>query len=450
MNWTAGLSIAAVLAAALPGARAQNAQARRMTISEVIAYGLAHSPDLVQSEKGVDSARARLRATKARRLFSVTVDANLTYWDKELSFSLAPPGTPGAETTVLRERLTTSTSATAVLPLLGQIQLGAAVNADRHGLEATEHDHAARRFDVAAGAAGGYLQVLLARATADIAASRAKLVSAQLDRSRILQRGGVLGRVDVMRLEAALAAARRDEITAASTAASAEDALAVAIGLPDGTAIQTVDNFPEQPAAPPLDPAQAVAAASQRRPELRAARARAAQARSGASAQLAALLPSLNGIGQVAHTTGGGPFSAEDSWFVGLTLSWTAWDWLATWNTYRSTAYQADQAELGASRLGDQVRLEVRRRARDARAAYDSLAVARAGLSASEEAFRIQEVRFREGATTTTELLSAETELAEARIGFATARHNYYLQLTALAQATGQLPDALLPTTGAR
>jgi outer membrane protein TolC len=92
----------------------------------------------------------------------------------------------------------------------------------------------------------------------------------------------------------------------------------------------------------------------------------------------------------------------------------------------------------------------VRRRAREARAAYDSLAVARAGLTASEEAFRIQEVRFREGAATTTDLLSSETELAEARIGYATARHAYFLQLAALAQATGQLPDALLPNTGAR
>lgn len=201
----------------------------------------------------------------------------------------------------------------------------------------------------------------------------------------MLQQGGVLGRVDVMRLEAAVAAAQRDAITATSDAASAEDALAVAIGLPEGTRVETVDNLPETPAPPALDAAGAVQAATRRRPELHAARARAEQAHSGASAELANLLPTLNAIGRV----------------------------------------------------------------RETRAAYDSLAVARAGLSAAEEAFRIQEVRFREGATTTTELLSSETELAEARIGYATARHAYFLQLAALAQATGQLPDALLPGTGA-
>ena len=432
--------------AALPGEPAP----RRMTLAEVVAYGLAHSPDLAVTAKGVDGARARLRATRARHLPSVTLEGNLLYWDKELSFDIAIPGLPAGDPTIIRERLTTTASATAVLPLVSQIQIAAAAAADEHGVEASEREHVGRRLDVASGAASSYLNVLLARATRDIASSRAKLVSAQLERARVLQKGGVLGRVDVMRLEAALAAARRDEITAGATAASAEDALGVVIGLPDGTRVEAVDDLPEQPEAPPLDPAQAVEAASRYRPELGVARARAAQARSGASVQRSGLLPSLNALGAVQRTTGNGPFAAENSWFVGLNLSWTVWDWLSTYNSYRAASYQADQADLAADRLGDQVRLEVRRRAREARAAFDTLAVARAGLTAAEEAFRIQEVRFREGATTTTELLSAETELAEARIGYATSRQAYFLQLAALARATGQLPDTLLPKAGTR
>jgi outer membrane protein len=451
-KWRASL-VAVGMAAALP-ALAQEAPGRRMTLSEAVSYGLAHSPDLRQSERGVDSARARLSASKGRRLPTVNLDASLTYWDTEQTVDIALPGMEpppgGLEPLVVRERLTTSSSATAVLPLVGQLQIGSQVGVARHGLEASEQDHSALRLEVAAGAASGYLNVLLARATSDIASSREKLVSAQLDRSRVLQQGGVLGRVDVMRLEATLAAARRDAITAASEAASAEDALGVAIGLPEGTRVQTVDNLPDAPGAPPLDPGEAVRVATQRRPELRAARSRAEQAHSGASAELTTLLPTLNALGRVEHNTGQGTFAAENAWFVGLNLSWTVWDWLSNWNSYRAADFEAEQADLAASRLGDQLRLEVRRRARETRAAYDSLAVARAGLTAAEEAFRIQEVRFREGATTTTELLSSETELAEARIGYATSRHAYFLQLAALAQATGQLPDALLPRTGAR
>ncbi len=443
------MSVAVVFGAAHPDVAAEEPQAQRMTLAEVVTYGLAHSPDLAQTGKGVDSARARLTSTKARRLLSVSASADLMYWDKELAFTIPIPGMEPM-TSVIRERLTTSSSATAVLPLVSQIQLGAAVAADRHGLEASEYDHSARRLGVAASAASAYLNVLLARATSDIADARAKLVAAQLERARVLQQGGVLGRVDVMRLEATLAGARRDVITASSDAASAEDALVFTVGLPEGTRIAAVDDLPVNPGPPPLQPAEAVEAAVLHRPELRSARARAQQARSGAAVEWSNLLPSVNAIGTVQHNTGNGAFAATNAWFVGLNLSWTVWDWLSTWNAYRASGFQADQADLSASRLGDQVRLEVRRREREARAAYDSLAVALAQLTASEEAFRIQEVRFREGATTTTELLQSETELAQARIGQATARHSYFLQLAALAQAIGQLPSALLPTTGAR
>jgi outer membrane protein TolC len=165
---------------------------------------------------------------------------------------------------------------------------------------------------------------------------------------------------------------------------------------------------------------------------------------------MANLLPAVSALGTYQHTTGFGPFQPENSWFVGLSLSWNLWDWGSTWNSYKAAAYQADQASLVANRMVDSLKVDVRRRAREARAAYEALDVARAGLAASEEAFRIQEARFGEGATTTTELLAAETEVSQARIGNATARNAYFVKLAELARATGQLPDALLPLGGGR
>ena len=156
------------------------------------------------------------------------------------------------------------------------------------------------------------------------------------------------------------------------------------------------------------------------------------------------LFPNLVALGSVQHNTGQGPFFPEDAWFVGLRLDWTFWDFGVVWNQYKAADHQAVQARMAADRAQDRLRVEVRKSARDARAAFDALDVSKAGLAAAEEAFRIQEARYQEGATTTTELLSAETEVTQARIGHASARYAYFIQLAALAQATGQLPDAML------
>jgi outer membrane protein len=446
------VSLAAAAAVAAPGlAGAQPAApptGERVTLrlGAAVELALGRSPDIAISEEGVEAARHRVTSMKRKRLPAVSLEASALYWDKELSFSIAPP-MPGAEpeSLTVRDRLTTASSATAVLPLSPQLVLTHAIAVEKNGLRATEQDHAARRLEVATNVASAYLGVLLARATNQIAQQRTQLVQAQLERARTLKEGGVLGQVDVMRLEAALAAARRQAITSASDAESAEDALVLAIGLPEGMKIELVDELPAQVSAAPMSPDEAVRQAVRRRPELRAARARADQARSGARVQMADMFPNVSALGTVQHNTGNGPFMPENAWFVGLQLSWNLWDWGSTWHAYKAASHQADQAAMAADRMADGLRVEVRRSARQARAAYDALDVARAGLAAAEEAFRIQEARFQEGATTTTELLQAETEVVEARIGFATARHAYFLQLAALARATGQLPDALLP-----
>ena len=449
-----GLAAAALLGHAAP-ALAQEAPpptGRRLTLGQAVKTALEQSPDLAISSKGVDAARSRLRASKARRLPTLSLEAQALYWNDELAFGFElPPGMeppPGTETggdVVVRDQITTSTSVTLTQPLSHQIVIGRLVAAERHGLRAAEHDHAARRLQAATDAASAYLGVLLAQATSEISRTRIALVEAQLARARVLQEGGVLGKVDVMRLEAALAGARREAIQAAATAASAEDQLVFLLGLPDGTDLELVDDLPAAGEAPPLDADQAVQQALGRRPDLAAARARADAARAGAAVQKAELLPSLVALGTYQHNTGGGEFQPEHAWFVGLALSWNVWDWGTTRNNHRAASHQADQAALSADRAADGMRLEVRRAAREVRAAHEALEVARVGLAAAEEAFRIQEVRFGEGAATTTDLLAAEVEVSQSRTNHATARIAYFASLTTLARATGQLPDALLP-----
>ena len=105
---------------------------------------------------------------------------------------------------------------------------------------------------------------------------------------------------------------------------------------------------------------------------------------------------------------------------------------------------EAEQARrkiaAGVAQLDDRIALEVRRRWLEAQAGHDSLAAAATQLAATEEAYRLQQVRFAAAAATTTDVLDAEAEVARARLQAALARDDYFLARLALERAIGEAP----------
>jgi len=71
---------------------------------------------------------------------------------------------------------------------------------------------------------------------------------------------------------------------------------------------------------------------------------------------------------------------------------------------------------------------------------HDSLAAVATQLHTAEEAYRLQKVRFDAGASTASDVLDAETDVARARLAAGNARYDYFLALVALARAVGDLP----------
>jgi len=408
------------------------------TLDEILDTAKRQAPDLRMADQSVTAARLRASAASRQRLPALDVTSNLNLWSEELSVALAP-----GQDLVIREHLTTQSSVNLSVPLSAQLVLRNYVEAQRSNLAATQADAKMSRQDLLYGAAAGYLQLLEAQAAEQIAGLTVKERGAQLERARVLHGGGALERVDVMRLEAALAAARQREIASATQVESLADSLAVAIGAPPQP-FRASDDLP----ATPQPPGKALRALSDQavanRPELASLRARARAADYAAKVERAPLYPSLVGIGSYQYNTGQGPFAPKTALFVGLSLQWNLWDWGHQWKLVKAAEADAARTHLAAEQLADRLSLDARRRLREAEAAFESLAVAKTGLDASEEAYRIQSVRFAEGATTTTDLLTAESEVASARLGFARARYSYFAALVGLAHAVGLGPKELL------
>jgi outer membrane protein len=429
--------------AAQPGQAPGEAQA--LTFADAERLALRQSPELQISEKSVEAASRRVKAARSQRLPRLAVESNLLLWHEPITFQL-PPAMPGQGPieVVVRGQVTSTTTVTVAQPLTPQIAISKLVEVEEAGRSAFEAELQGTRVDVAFRATDGYLVVLLAQAGREVAAQREAQVEAQLNRARALVEGGVLQPVDVMRLEVALAVAQRELITAESQVRLAQGNLILALGLPADAAVDVQDTLPPEPQPPPAAASDAMATAADQRADVRTLTFRARQAESGASAAKANLYPNVAAIASFQHSEGAGSLQAADSLFAGVTLQWNVWDWGHTWQSYKAAEIQAVQADLAAARMVDVVRVQVAAAASDAQSAYQALAVTRTGLAAAEEAYRIQSDRFSEGVATTTDVIDAEIEVTQARLGYASARYAYFRALASLARATGQMPSAFL------
>jgi outer membrane protein len=432
---------AMITGAVLLACGAAQAQPRRITLKEALDTALGHGREIAAAAQGVEASDARVKAAGAQRFPGLKVDGNVLYWDKPLVVAFEIPGSNmPAAALVVRNQTTAQLTVTVAQPLSGLLVLNRLINLERNGREAARADQARARLDTAQRVAEAYLRSLQAEAQRAVSTKSVSQVEAQLAQAQILERGGVLGRVDVLRLSSARDNARQGALRAETGARVAASALALAMDLPPSTPLQTIDDLPDPPPAPSPAEEEEVRAALRDRPEITAAEQRAQQAQAGRGVAAAALLPNILAVGSYQHTEGQATFQPKNALYVGATLSWDVWDWGKNWNGVKEAEHKAAQAAIAADMLRDQIAFEVQRRLVETRTLYQTLDAARSAQQAAEEAHRIQSVRYAAGAATTTDVLDAETDVTRARSGYAQARYDYYLSQAGLARAVGRLP----------
>jgi len=432
---------AAVLVATSGGARAQTGAPRKLTLSQTVdlALKVSHQMHLLEAAEG--AAEARVRAAKAQRFPVLNTEGNVFVWDKRLTFNVSGmPLPPGTDTTI-RDRVSSAITVNIVQPLSPLLVIGHLIGLERRGVFAARADLDRAKLDAAERAATLWLQALQAQAGLVIAEKSLAQIEAQLENARVLERGGALGTVDVLRLEAARETARGAVLRVRTNSEVLRRSLAVLLYLPTLTNLELVDDLPDPPPPPPLDEVGAVERAAKQRPEIRGAGERLQQAEEARKIAQAGYLPNVLAIASYTHNEGVGTIQPSNAAFVGLTMNWEIWNWGKTGAQVDEAAQKKRQAAIAVHAAALEVEVDARRRALDAAAAYEGLAVAAAGLRAAEEAYRIQSVRFEQGAATTTDLLEGETEVARTRTGALVTRIEYFMSLVSLSRAAGELPE---------
>jgi outer membrane protein TolC len=342
-----------------------------------------------------------------------------------------------SEPIVIREQVTWDVGVTLAQPIGPLYSIHE--NAQAAGLA---QDAAAQKLtqverEQARDAAVAYFRVLQAEASLQTAEKAVEQLLAQSERLDALVEAGSAKRADKLRIDVALASAKQKVFKARSSVELARSNLAVTVGRdPD----QPVSARPIPSATLPradgtLQDALADAEAS--RPELARLELELQRVDAGIRAQKGQYVPELVALGQYSHTEGQG-LAANDTFFVGLSLDWTIWQWGARKHAVDETLAERVGLQATYDQTRRQLGLQVKSAWYDLRSSLEAYGVADAAVEQAEEAYRVESARYEAGKSTSTDLLDAQSAQTEARNNRISALYQALIHHTELIFATGE------------
>ncbi|HSE96065.1 MAG TPA: TolC family protein, partial [Methylomirabilota bacterium] len=249
---------------------------------------------------------------------------------------------------------------------------------------------------------------------------------------------GIRAKSDVVRAEVDVANARVDLIRARNAVRFAEANLANALGLNATTPVDIEDILTYEPVV--LDQGLLLRDALSNRPELAQARARLDAARAQVAGARAGWGPDLNIVGSVGTTTD--PvregLTVNESWSIGVSLSWNLFQGFFTTNKIKETLALVDVARANYDTLELQVRLDVEQAYIQVVEASERIGATETAAESARENLRLAQGRYDAGVGTILDLTTAQLSLTQAEADQVRALTDYRVGLAVLDRAVGR------------
>jgi outer membrane protein len=305
--------------------------------------------------------------------------------------------------------------------------------------QASGHDLDQARADLRLETTRAFWALVTASEAARVVAESVKRIEAQLGDVRARFDAGFLPPNDVLTVEARVSQQQTLLIQARNQRDGARAELARLMGAPvdaDFDAEATLDT-PAAAAATPL------ASASSQRADRLALSLRSDAAAARVDAARADSKPTIAVVGGVDMARPNPRIfprkdAWEDSWDLGVNVTWTLWNGGRTSAQIAEARHQLDAARARLAELDSQIALDIRQRRLDIESARAQVTTAAAALRSAAEARRVVAERFSAGVATTTDLLDAQVDQLEAELDRTRALASVKLAEARLARALGQ------------
>jgi outer membrane protein len=426
------LSLTLYVLGVLPGVQGFAQSVASLSLQEAIDRGLSRSPTVQRAEADLQSQVERKRGAWSNLGPKAAVSYNETYFeDKQFD-------TQNGGGALIRDDVTKNGSLTVTQPITGLYGLVEYGRLSSLQVDLSEEGLRKAKRDAGFGAAEAYLQAFQTQEQELIAEQSIAAAKSAYQDALALQRVGRLSQGDVLKFQLALSRAESSAAQARAAKQIAFSNLRLAIQLPRGENVQLMKELPSA-AEDKVELNQAIEAAKNR-PEWRQATLGSELADFSKKLAYAKLIPNVNvfakvdkNFGDVTRTSG-----PKENQYYGISVQWDIWNNGSSFFEIREASAQKLATEAGLAGVQDLIALDVTTAWESYLTAKESLQLAKTAVVAADEAYRIDQTRFRNGQVSTTDLIRSETEKTTAQGNLINAQTQVLLWHFRLQKATGQ------------
>jgi outer membrane protein len=407
-------------------------QTRRFTLKSSIDYALKHNPDVLISQEGVQAARLDKKGRFSE--FLPKLSGRYGYLrrdDEEESFM-------GFVTS--EEELYTLT-ATLDQSLFSGFSKKTQFDISKLDLEISQIREQETCQDLAYEVKKAYFGILQQQNLTMVAEQAVEQLTSQVEQAADFYEVGLIPKNDLLKSEVELANAKLDLVVARNRMAFAQTDFNILLQLPVDALvsierIETLGTFDKTYEA-------CVALALENRTEKKLAML--ALERSEEAVQLAKkdyypavdLQANYIKTGDSADLEGRSGFYDDEEWNVGVTASWTFWEWGKTRYGVGEELSRRTQARLELMNVENRIRREIKEAFLNLKEARQSILTQEKAVGQAKENLRITQERYDEQVATSTEVLDAQTLLTRTQNNYFNALNVYHVSKAALHRAMG-------------
>jgi outer membrane protein len=393
-----------------------------VTLAEAIRRAERVQPAVIRASADVRTAAAQRRNAWGAYLPRISASSSGSDFFSEGPARIDP--VTGELTSGNSSTRSVSTSLSASLDLFTGFRRGAEMRAARATQTAAEASLIDARFEQALTTTNQFLDALAAAQLLRVREASVRRAEEQLKTAVAKLRAGSATKSDSLRSLVTLGTARLDQITTQTELASAEANLARLIGEPGR--VRAADDSAFYRIMPVVDTQAIRTEAESKSPRIQSAGANAAAARASARASRSAYWPSLT---LAANTGWNGSRTTDYDLFnqrqLSLSLRWNLFDGFDRELTIVQRDAELDLAEATAADAQREVQAELTTRLAELDAARMRTEITQTSVAAATEDLRVQQQRYRLGASTIVDLLTSQEALNQAEVDVVNARFDY-------------------------